>query len=139
MQPPPPCTSSNEAPIADSVLAAASVGAIVGGGIVANNTKDCGGFPCGAVNGLTGDGMIILGGIGTLLFVSSAITGYGRTAACRDWLEGGGKSVSATPSRISWPAGSWLVVPPSGCSNQGDAPLICASRPRLTAEASDGK
>ena len=65
----------NDAPIADTVLAVASVGAIVGGAVLANHTTDCGGFPCGVSNGLAGDGMIILGAIGTLVFTPSAGVG----------------------------------------------------------------
>ena len=37
LRPPPPCTTSNAAPIEDTVLGAASVGLAVAGGIVASS------------------------------------------------------------------------------------------------------
>jgi hypothetical protein len=126
MRPPPPCTTSNEAPITDTVLAGVSVGMAVAGAIIAHNTSNCGGAWCGLNNGFTGDGLLILGSIGALLFIPSAGVGYGRTAACRDWLEENPQY--APPVRPGRPQGrSWLLVPAPECSSRGDAPLLCAS------------
>ena len=126
VHPPPACTSSNDAPITDTVLAVVSVGTVVAGSIIAHNTGNCGGSGCGLSNGFTGGGMLVLGGIGTLVFVPSAITGYSRTADCRAWLEENSTHAPPRPPGPGQSHGSWLLVPPPQCSRRGDAPLLCA-------------
>jgi hypothetical protein len=127
VQPPPPCTTSNASPIADTVLAAVSVGAVVAGSILyadASHNASCS-FLC--FSGLNqaeeygGVGAIILGGIGTTVFTISVVNGYGRTADCRAWLE-------ANPQYTPQPAtSSSLLVPAGRCHPRGDAPLLCSS------------
>jgi len=118
LHPPPPCTTSNDAPITDTVFAALSVGAVTAG-LVAYKNGNIG-------TGLLGAGGAILGGVGTLIFVPSAVVGYNRTAACRAWLDGGAKAAPASPHRGGPSHGSWLLVPSPECSSRGDAPLLCA-------------
>jgi hypothetical protein len=117
MHPPPPCTTSNDAPIADTVFAVVSVGTVAGG-LIAYKNGDLG-------IGLLGAGGAILGGVGTLVFVPSAVVGYNRTAACREWVEKGVKSAPPAhpPARLP-PRSSSLLEPP--CSSRGDAPLLCS-------------
>jgi hypothetical protein len=128
--PPAPCTTSNDSPVADTVLAAASVGAVVAGSIIAHNTSNCGGAWCGLNNGFTGGGILVLGGIGTLVFVPSAITGYERTADCRGWLERNPEPAPHPhpPARQPERSSSVLETAPA-CPSRGDAPVICARGP----------
>ena len=114
MHPPPPCTTSNEAPITDTIFAVLSVGAVVGG-VVAMKNGDLGA-------GLAGLGATILGSFGTAGFTTSAVIGYTRTAACRDWLDGDNP---ARP-RHSGDLESSVLVRPPGCLHRGDAPLLCS-------------
>src|SRR5262249_51206622 len=78
------CTSSNAAPVIDTVLAVPFLAAAVLGVIAAAESP-------GSCNGqgfcffTSGEALLVAGGalaVGTL-FLSSAITGYGRTADCR--------------------------------------------------------
>jgi hypothetical protein len=121
LHPPPACTTSNDAPITDTVFAVLSVGAVTGG-LIAYKNGNLG-------TGLLGAGGAILGGVGTLVFTPSAVIGYNRTAACRAWVEGGSKAVPATPARAGQSPGYWLLVPAPECSSRGDAPLLCARAP----------
>ena len=131
VHPPPACTESNDAPITDTVLAVASIGIVVAGSIVYSNTKNCGGWLCGYGNQLAGGGAILLGGVGTLVFVPSAIIGYSRTAACRAWLERDPKYAPVRHPRSGQPETSSLPAPSPDCHPHGDAPLLCAAGPRL--------
>ena len=135
VQPPPPCTTDNTAPTADTVLAVASVAAVVAGAVVyVNGTKQqgCGGWFCGFGEQVGGGGAMVAGVLGTLIFTPSAIVGFNRTAACRAWLETNPQY--APPLSPSPPESSLLVGPPQGCPTPGDAPRICSSaaswRPR---------
>ncbi len=117
VQPPPPCTTSNASPTADTVLAVASVAAVVAGSIVyANGMKPCSGFLCQLNSQSVGGGSaIVLGGIGTAVFVPSAIVGYNRTAACR--ASQPPQPEEAAPSAP--PESSLLLVPSPGCPPPG--------------------
>jgi hypothetical protein len=120
VHPPPPCTPSNEAPITDTIFAALSVGAVVAGTVAMKN-GDLG-------TGLAGLGATILGGFGTLGFTTSAVVGYTRTAACRDWLEEHPKYAPLMrPGRPLGP--SSLLGPAPMCPSERDAPLLCAKGP----------
>ena len=82
----PECTASNAAPIVDTVLAVPLIGAgvlgIVGGASSGSCTSYC--FaPSGGEIAAVGVGLLALGA----LAMSSAVTGYGRTADCRRALE----------------------------------------------------
>ena len=131
LHPPPPCTTSNVHATADLVLATASVAALVAGSIVyaQGATSDCSGLgniSCGVEKG-AGIGAMVAGGIGTLVFVPSAIVGYNRTADCRAWLE-------ANPQYAPEPAPptpSSFLVPARRCPAAGDAPRICPAAPPL--------
>ena len=132
VHPPPACTESNDAPITDTVLAVASIGIVVAGSVLYSNTKDCGGAWCGLGNQLTGGTAIILGGIGTLVFVPSSIIGYNRTASCRAWLDGDPEySPSRRPGARPAAPSTSLLLPRRECSSRGDAPLLCALGPPL--------
>ena len=127
MHPPPPCTPSDVHANVDTALAVVSVAAVVAGGIVyANGTKKqcpASEWFCGFEEEVGGGGALILGGIGTLIFVPSAIVGYTRAADCRAWLE-------ATPRYTpppAPPASSSLLVPARPCLTGGDAPRMCSS------------
>ena len=122
VRPPPSCTTSNDAPITDTVFAVLSVGAVVGG-LIAYKNGDIG-------TGLLGAGGAILGGVGTLVFVPSAVIGYNRTAACRDWIDQGSryeppKRLPARPPQAS----TLLREPAPPCPSRGDAPLLCSKDP----------
>ncbi len=136
MHPPPPCTPSDVHAYADTALAVVSVAAAVAGGIVyANGTKkQCSGgeWFCGMEEQVGGGGALILGGIGTLIFVPSAIVGYNRAASCRAWLQ-------ANPQYAPPPAppeASSLLVPSRPCLTGGDAPRLCASAASWESSAS---
>ena len=128
VQPPPPCTTSNASPTADTALAVVSVGAVVAGSILysqatkSNCSSGIADISCNIEQG-AGIGAIIAGGVGTLVFVPSAIVGYNRTADCRAWLQ-------ANPEYVPQPApstSSSLLVPTHTCPSRGDAPLLCSS------------
>ena len=136
VQPPPPCETSNNLPVADTVLAVASVGAVVAGSVVysQNAHKSCGfDFGCAMTPG-AGIGLVVAGGVGTLVFVPSAIVGFMRTADCRAWLQANPQYAPPPspppPSPPPPPAetSSSLLVPVRTCPIQGDAPLLCSSR-----------
>ena len=138
--PPPPCTTSNDASRADIALTVASVVLAVAGGSIARNPGSCTESWCGLGGGVTGGGMLLVGGIGTVVFTSSAIVGYSRTASCRAAEENAGHvehtlpgtrpgvTVSATPQRAGQLHGSWVVISAPECPSRGDAPLLCTSR-----------
>ena len=128
VRPPPPCTTSNASPYADIGLAVASVGAVVAGSI--QYTRKCtgsgfGDISCGVQQG-TGIGAIVAGGVGTLVFVPSAIVGFMRTADCRAWLQANPQSTPPPPPPPAETSSS-LLVPVRRCPSQGDAPLRCSS------------
>jgi len=127
VQPPPPCTSDNTYPVADTVLAIVSAAAVVAGAVVyVNGTKQqgCGGWFCGFGEEISGGGAMVAGALGTLIFTPSAIVGFNRTAACRAWLEANPQY--APPPSPNPPESSLFVMPPPGCPT-GDAPRICRS------------
>jgi hypothetical protein len=124
VQPPPPCTTWNTSPAADTVLAVLSVGAVVAGAVVyANGTTrhNCG-FFCGFGEEVGGVGAMVIGGVGTLVFVPSAIVGFNRTAACRASLEAKPQQPASSPPPQSW----LLLAPPEACP-PGNGPRICSS------------
>jgi hypothetical protein len=77
----PDCTSSNAAPIVDTIVTVPLLGAGVLG-IVGGAAEKCGSDCYGPTSGETIAIGAALTGLG-LLALSSAITGYGRTADCR--------------------------------------------------------
>lgn len=132
VQPPPPCTTSNTSPTADITLAVISVGAVVGGAIAYGSSQKQPGGSLGwnaAAAQVAGVGAMALGGIGTAVFVPSAITGFNRTADCRAWLQANPQYAPPLPPPPP-PAetSSSLLVPARGCPSRGDAPLLCSSR-----------
>jgi hypothetical protein len=99
----PDCTSSNAVPIVDTVLAVPLLGAGVLG-IVGGAAEGCGSYCFGPSSGET----IVIGaaltGLGVLM-LSSAITGYGRTADCR-------RAREALPTEPT-PTGRYLLDVPA--------------------------
>jgi len=87
--PPEPCTSSNGYAIADTVLAALSFAAAVGGTILVIDSTKCphpGTCEFGGLGeGVTGLGLLGAGLVSTAIFTPSAVVGYNRAAACRAW------------------------------------------------------
>ena len=83
------CTSTNGYAIADTVLAALSFAAAVGGTILVIDSTKCphpGTCEFGAVGeGVTGLGLLGAGLVSTAIFTPSAVVGYNRAAACREW------------------------------------------------------
>jgi len=122
VQPPPECTTWNTSPTADTVLAVLSVGAVVAGAFLYADAEHQGGS-ASFDQGLGGVGAMVIGGVGTLVFVPSAIVGYTRTAACRASLE----AKPQQPAPPSPPLSSLLLVPPQGCPTLGDVPRTCSS------------
>ena len=105
--------------------AAVSVGAIVAGSIIASHPQSCGG---GSSCGFTGGGLIVLGTIGTLVFLPSAIAGEDLTADCRAWDEENVPYGLHPPQQKRQPQTSSAALALSAkCPTRGDAPLVCAS------------
>jgi len=137
VQPPPPCTTDNGWPIADTVLAALSVAAAVAGGVLMadynsrpRTTCNPNTDPfCALGNGLSqaeqasGIGAVVLGVAGVLAFTPSAVVGFNRTAACRASLE----SKPHQTASSALPQSSFLLVPERGCPSLGDAPRNCSA------------
>ena len=134
VQPPPPCTTSNAAPITDTVLSVVSVGLVVAGSLMYADSKKplnctpaepfCSLGEIGTgVEEATGVGAIIAGGIGTLLFVPSAITGYNRTADCRASLQTNPQDAPQPPPSNPYSP----LMPARRCPALGDAPVLCPS------------
>jgi hypothetical protein len=132
IQPPPPCTTSNAAPVADTVLAVASA-ALAGLGVAAATSgSSCsgqgfGGIGCGIGNGV-GDIAIAVGAPLTVLFAVSAGFGYNRTSACRASLP---PDTILPPTQLT-PVPVTSLLPwkaPLGCAAAGDAPRVCATVP----------
>jgi hypothetical protein len=116
--------------------AAVSVGAIVAGSIIASRAQSCGGSSCA----FTGGGLIVLGTIGTLVFLPAAIAGEDLTADRRAWDE---ENVPYPPHphpRERQPQTSSSALTPSPtCATRGNAPLVCFSKSsKATALAMDG-
>ena len=127
VQPPPPCTTDNWPQTTDTVMAAVSVASVVAGSLIysQNAHKSCHGFDiyC-AMAPAAGIGLAVAGGVGTLVFIPSAIVGYSRTADCRAWLQANPQYAPPPPAETS----SSLFAPVRTCPIQGDAPLLCSSR-----------
>jgi hypothetical protein len=132
VHPPPECTTSNAAPVADTVLAATSV-ALFGLGVagvvislsgpaVACPVSGCNNSGREAAVGVSASAIAVGAAMG-VLFTTSAVVGYRRTGACRDSL-----APDASPlSGPAVPAASLLPVTPwEACGRVGDAPRVCA-------------
>jgi hypothetical protein len=78
----PDCTSSNAVPILDTVLAVPLIGAGVLAIVAGASNGSSNGWYSGPTSGETIGIGLAATALGTL-FLSSAITGYGRTADCR--------------------------------------------------------
>ena len=103
--------------------AAVSVGAIVAGSIIASHPQSCGGSSCA----FTGGGLIVLGTIGTLVFLPAAIAGEDLTGDCRAWDEENVPYAPHPPPRERQPqTSSFALALSPTCSTRGDAPLVCA-------------
>jgi hypothetical protein len=70
--------------------------------------------------------MLIAGGVGTVVFTSSAIVGYTRTADCRAAEENTPHPQHASSGARQGETFTSSLVPASGCSGRGDAPLVCS-------------
>ena len=128
VQPPPPCTTDNGAPIADTVIASLSVAAVIAGAVLYAEAESmhCGFFDakCDSLTpGLTGLGAMIIGVPLAAVFIPSAVVGFDRTAACRAWLEPKPQQPATTPA----PQSSFLLMPQRECPAVGDAPHICSA------------
>jgi hypothetical protein len=123
VQPTPPCNASVAAPVADTVLAAASVGLIIAGVVVATSCKS-GGIDNLCFAPLYGLGAVLAGTLTGALFTTSAVVGYERTSGCRAL-----KASEVPPGPVT--ASSRLLLPaPSSaaCPVSGDAPRMCPAR-----------
>ena len=137
VQPPPPCTTSNLAPAFDVGFAALAVvlagWAASGTGSYDYTARDCPCFwcePCSPPYTHTKDNnwLWIPAGVSiasAVLFGSSAIVGFNRTADCRASLES--NPLYAPPPSPSPPTSSLLLVPAQGCPTSGDVPRMCSS------------
>jgi hypothetical protein len=115
VNPPPPCTTSNALPVEDLILTGSAVVVLATGAIIhANETEE-------TIDHGKGAGLMVAGGIGALLFGTSAIVGYGRTSDCRAWLES--EARNAAPPAAQTP--SSFLVPARRCPTEGDAPRLC--------------
>ena len=124
VQPPPPCTTGNAAPVLDTVAAVAV--ALPAVWSFAQAVSDC---PWNVLGGCSPEarGAYWVGaGVGfalAALYTTSAVVGFNRTAACR--ASQPPQPQEAAPS--AQPESSFLLVPPHGCPPPGDAPRICSS------------
>jgi hypothetical protein len=124
--PPPECTSSVAAPVADTGIAATSFALAVAAAAVAapgcpppnpGGSELCGfnklaWFPAGAAAALS------------VLFTASAVVGYQRTSACRDSLAPDARPL---PGPVVPGTSSLLDSPGQGCARVGDAPRVCTN------------
>jgi hypothetical protein len=119
VHPPPPCTTDNGAPIADTVLAVSSVAlATIPWIFYANAPRsDNSGIALFAFWGS------IIGGFGAAIFTTSAVVGFNQTAACRTSLGLAYEQPASSPV----PQSSFLLVPEGGCPMPGEAPRLCSS------------
>jgi hypothetical protein len=122
VHPPPPCPTSVEAPVGDTVLAISS--AIVAGLGVALWATSCSPTELVCINRVGWIGAAV-GGPLAILFTASAATGFSRTTACREFL-----AADAVPAHASVgaavPATSLLALSPTpGCFGKADAPRVC--------------
>jgi hypothetical protein len=120
VQPAPQCTTSNMAPIADTVLATGATTVSILGIVLA--TTPCPPGSWGCYNSVGWIGAAAYGAL-AILFTASAVTGYTRTKACRASLV-----VDAVPPPgASVPETSFLALPPTpNCLESADAPRVCA-------------
>jgi hypothetical protein len=126
VKPPPPCTTDNNMPITDTVIASLSAVALVGGAILLASPapQSCRGtWTCGWAEGFTGAGLVLGGLVGTAIFTPSAIVGYMRTADCRASLG----LEPPKPASSPMPESSFLLAPQRGCPQAGDVPRLCSS------------
>jgi hypothetical protein len=128
VHPPPECTTSVAAPVADTVFATASV-VLLGLGVAAfaDSTSSCKGEFCGIGSGageVVGVGAILVGALSGILFTTSAVVGYKRTSACRDSMapDASPLSGSVVPATSLLPAAPW-----EACARVGDAPRVCTN------------
>jgi len=124
--PPPECTASVAAPVADTVIAAASFALAVAAAVVAapgcpppnpGGSELCGfnklaWFPAAGAAATT------------VLFTASAVVGYQRTSACGDSLAPDARPVPG-PSLPG--TSSLLDSQVKGCARVGDAPRVCTN------------
>lgn len=125
-QPPPECTTSVAAPVADTVLAAASLGLVVAG--LTQPAPKCqpGEFLCGLGQQTSWAAAVIIGAVTGVLFTSSAVVGYVRTSACSKFMEKQGSSPS-TP--VEPPKSLLKHGSVQACEAVGDAPRACRRVP----------
>jgi hypothetical protein len=120
IHPPPPCNTYVASPVADTILATASVGFMVFGVVVA--ATPCGGGACYAP--LVGWSAVIAGGLAAAVFTTSAVVGYQRTSGCRALEE----SKGTPPSAPGMPSALLLYESPlEACVPKGDTPRQCPS------------
>ena len=129
----PECTSSVAAPVVDTVLSTVSVAVFVTGiAALATPEPSCSqgsfGVCLQGFNQSVGWTGIIAGGLTSALFIASAVTGYGRTAACRAAKEA---SARLPPPSASVPPSS---VPLERYGPVGDVPRVCSRELHWTAE-----
>jgi len=128
LQPPPECTSSVAAPVADTVLATLSI-ALFGLGVTGAVASLYGGaaVSCpvsGCNNG--SEGVAFVGSLSALalgaamgaLFITSAVNGYEKTSACRASVEA--NALLPRPKALLFPAS-----PAEACEAVRDAPRVC--------------
>jgi hypothetical protein len=126
VHPTPECTTSNAAPVADTVLAATSAALAIAAAAVA--AQPCPPGPPFSVDSMCGyqhlawfpAGGALLTGI---LFTTSAVVGYHRTSACRaSLLEPNGQP---PPPPVVLPSALLPRSPDEPCAPIGDAPRAC--------------
>lgn len=124
--PPPECTTSNGAPIADAVLAVASAGVATLGVLLAVEAQ-CDQYHCpqpgeGPTPAM-GWGIAAFGVASAALFTTSAVVGFNQTAACREFQAHAPVSLGSRGT-----AGEFLPLALSrmpACPAGGDAPRLC--------------
>ena len=131
VHPPPECTTSNAAPVADTVLASLSV-LLLGFGVLGLSALAAGGVAEGCpVSGCNNSSLAtagwvslsaaVVGLVMAPLFTVSAVNGYQRTSACRASLA----PKAVPPPAPGVPTAFLLPASPvEGCPRADDAPRV---------------
>jgi hypothetical protein len=127
--PPPECTTSNGAPIADAVLAVASAG-VATLGVMLGVEAQCDQYHCPKPSEspppAMGWGIAAFGVASAALFTTSAVVGFKRTAACREFQSHSPVSLGGVGTAVEFLPLALSRVP--ACPAGGDAPRLCVER-----------
>lgn len=124
--PPPECTTSNGAPIADALLALVSAGVATLGVLLAVEAQ-CDQYHCPKPGEgpppAMGWGIAAFGVASTALFTTSAVVGFDKTAACREFQSHAPVSLGSGETAAEFLPLALSRIP--ACPAGGDTPQLC--------------